>query len=327
MSGHGESKSRDEKGASGRSAGGIPTSVYLVGIGIYLVVLSIILFRRGGFIGPDTILPFILVVVIIMGQARTFLRDWIPFVLILFGWQMLRGYADQAARGGGFPLHNEDLIRAERFLFNGELPTLWLQERLYIPGEVHWWDIMATGFWAFHFVLALVFAFLLWVRSRELFRRFAYSLLALSVAGFITYVVFPAVPPWLAAERGTIPTTVHHIQFRVVEQLQVGRNASWIMQNGNPNIVAAMPSLHAAYPTLVFFFSLVHWRRFTPLAFLYCLGLYFSIVYVGDHYVIDALAGIAYAGITLAAIEALYRWRARRRAAKPSEAFVQQAAR
>jgi uncharacterized protein (TIGR03382 family) len=86
------------------------------------------------------------------------------------------------------------------------------------------------------------------------------------------------------------------------------------MRYGNPNVVAAMPSLHAAYPTLIFIFSLHYWRRVAPLALLYCFCLWFSIVYLGDHYVVDIIAGIVYALATLLGLEALG-WLQRRRGA------------
>lgn len=289
-------------------------------MGVYLAILAGLMFRNGGFIGPDTFLLVIVFAVVALGQARTWLRDWIPFVVVLFGWQMLRGYADNVGSGRGFPLHNADLVVAERWLFGGELPTVMLQRALFTPGEVHWYDVMATAFWAFHFVLALAFAFLLWMRSRALYWRYVYALLALSFAGFITYVIFPAVPPWLAhLQYKTIPEPIYLIRAYVLNGLEVGRNASWVIDNGNPNSVAAMPSLHAAYPTLVLMFTLFHWRRLAPLALLYCLGLWFSIVYIGDHYVIDALAGIVYAVITSLAVEGIYRWVAPRRRKRTPE--------
>ncbi len=294
--------------------GGISNRAYMIGISLYALVLALVMWRRGGFIEADTFLLFLVLAAVVMGQARTFLRDWIPFAIVLFGWQLLRGYADNAAEGRGFKLHNEDLIRAERVLFNGELPTLWLQERLYTPGEVHWWDVMATAFWSFHFVLPLAFAFLLWMRDRPLYWRFVYALLLLSFAGFLTYIVYPAVPPWLAARWGTIQEPVYMIRDEVFRAWSFGSNVSWVMKKGNPNVVAAMPSLHAAYPTLVFLFTLVHWRRIAPLALLYCFCLWFSIVYVADHYVIDALAGIVYAAASFLAIEVLYRYLSRKRA-------------
>lgn len=81
-----------------------------------------------------------------------------------------------------------------------------------------------------------------------------------------------------------------------------------------------MPSLHAAWPTLVFLFCLFYWRPLAPFALLYCFGLWFSIVYIGDHYVIDALVGILYAVIAFFAVRAFATWRAGRRTVDTLEA-------
>lgn len=303
----------------------VSAGVLMAGIGVYSLVLGLVLWRNGGFIEADRFWIFLLFAAIVIGQARTFLRDWLPFVAVLFGWQLLRGYADQAAEGRGFPLHNADLVAAERALFGGQLPTIWLQERLFDPEMIRWYDVVATTFWSFHFVLALLFAFMLWLRDRALYWRFVYALLALSFAGFATYVVFPAVPPWLAARTGTINETVWMVRDEVFRAWGWGANVSYVMEYGNPNIVAAMPSLHAAYPTLVFLFCLHFWRRLAPFALLYCFGLWFSIVYVGDHYVIDAIAGAVYAAVAFYALEAFWKYLAARRARTHTELEAQPA--
>jgi membrane-associated phospholipid phosphatase len=282
---------------------------YLLLITVYFVIIGLFMFFHGGFIGPDTFLVFVALAALILGQSRTFLRDWTPFVILFFSWQMLRGYADEIAANGGFAPHAADVLVAERGLFGGYIPTVVLQHAFYTPGGVHWYDVLATAFWAFHFVLPLLFAFLLWLRSRPLYKRFVTALLTLSFAGFLTYILFPAVPPWLAASLNwnLIADPVHLIRLDVTTALHMGSSVSWILEHGNPNDIASMPSLHAAFPTLVFLFCLVYWRPLAPLALVYCFGLWFSVVYIGDHYVVDVLAGILYAVITFSILEVGYR--------------------
>lgn len=294
---------------------------YLLLITAYFI--GVFMFFHGGFIGPDTFLVLLVLAALILGQSRTFLRDWTPFVVLFFSWQMLRGYADQFASSDGITPHGADVLAAERWLFHGQIPTVVLQHALYTPGEVHWYDILTTGFWAFHFVLPLLFAFLLWIRSRPLYKRFVTALLTLSFAGFLTYILFPAVPPWLAASPDwrLIAEPVHLIRLDVIGELHLGNSVSWIMTYGNPNDVASMPSLHAAYPTLVFLFCLVYWRSVAPLALAYCLGLWFSVVYIGDHHVVDVLASILYAVVTFAILEAGYRVRWKQIMRKVAPAF------
>jgi membrane-associated phospholipid phosphatase len=81
------------------------------------------------------------------------------------------------------------------------------------------------------------------------------------------------------------------------------------------NDVAAMPSLHAAYAMLIalFFWSRVGWRWRLLLA-AYALGMGFALVYTGEHYFSDVLAGWLYAGCAALAVELVARRRVPARA-------------
>src|SRR5262249_28123176 len=66
------------------------------------------------------------------------------------------------------------------------------------------------------------------------------------------------------------------------------------------NDVAAVPSLHAAYTMLI---ALFLWprldRRWRPLLVAYPIGMGLSLVYLGEHYLIDILLGWVYAAATI----------------------------
>jgi membrane-associated phospholipid phosphatase len=62
---------------------------------------------------------------------------------------------------------------------------------------------------------------------------------------------------------------------------------------GDPNPVAAMPSLHQAITFMLFWFARHHSRWLAALALLYSLAMAFALVYTGEHYVIDILVGSA----------------------------------
>jgi membrane-associated phospholipid phosphatase len=86
----------------------------------------------------------------------------------------------------------------------------------------------------------------------------------------------------------------------------------------NPNQFAAFPSLHAAFPALAAVYA---WSRFRPLAIglvLWTAAVLVSIVYLGEHYVIDALDGFAYVAVAAITVETFTRWRGRRPPATPS---------
>jgi membrane-associated phospholipid phosphatase len=79
------------------------------------------------------------------------------------------------------------------------------------------------------------------------------------------------------------------------------------------NNVAAMPSLHAGYALLVtlYLWRLVpRWAR--PVLALYPAAMAFALVYSGEHYVVDCIAGWVYAGATFFAVNLWFERRSRR---------------
>ena len=62
-----------------------------------------------------------------------------------------------------------------------------------------------------------------------------------------------------------------------------------------PNQYAAMPSLHAAYPFLGALFALRLWGRRAWPALAYTAGVWVSIVYLGEHYIVDIIGGVIFA--------------------------------
>jgi len=103
------------------------------------------------------------------------------------------------------------------------------------------------------------------------------TLLLMSYAGFMTYLLFPAMPPWMAADRGFIPPTQNVVE-RVLGQSGSGEHLPLIYELIRPNLVAAMPSLHAVFPLLLFLFAHKIWGRPVWTALTYPAAVWFSIV-------------------------------------------------
>jgi membrane-associated phospholipid phosphatase len=241
------------------------------------------------------------------------LLDWLPFTAALVAYDYSRGLA----RVIGLPLHMADVAAADRALF-GVVPTVWLQDHFFDPGVPHWYDAVATLVYVTHFLATPVVAVVLWLRSREVWLQFITRVIGLAVAGVVTYVLFPAAPPWYAADEGVIGPVVRGTS-RGWLWLHVDK-AGNLLQEGQvaSNPVAAMPSLHTAYSTVIALFVVmlagrsthVWVRRLRWLVLLYPVVMGASLVYLGEHYVVDLVAGVVYAlGVHLAA-----RWWERRRA-------------
>ncbi|MCC6793425.1 MAG: hypothetical protein IT336_17205, partial [Thermomicrobiales bacterium] len=117
----------------------------------YLVFAAGLTYVRGGtFLTPDRIAILLLAGAAVLGQGKAFIRDWGPFVLLLFGYELMRGVADNMTDLGTLTRDDHGnvqldwLIDLDKALFLGHLPSIWLQDRLYEPGTVHWYDALSA---------------------------------------------------------------------------------------------------------------------------------------------------------------------------------------
>ena len=262
----------------------------------YAVVLAVVIYREGIPLSRERLLMWILLGLLafsltnIRGWIRGVVLEWLPFAFVLWAYDLLRGHADTLL----FSAHVRPQLRAEEILFGGTVPTVWLQEHLWDLSHVHWYDYAVWAVYLTHFFAVWVTAAILWRVARSRFRRYAVTTVLLSLAAFATYWAYPAQPPWLAGE-GVLMPHVDRVVPIVWDQLGVS-SAQSIYENGDfVNTVAAMPSLHAAFPLmlLLFFWSAGRWVRLG--LGLYTLAMAFTLVYGGEHFVADILAGWAMA--------------------------------
>lgn len=275
----------------------------LLAVGGYGLVVVALMFSTGLRITPDVLAVALVLVAVVLGRTRLFLRDWLPFVVIFLAYELMRGIADDA----GFPVHLEDMVAIERTLFGGTLPTAWLQDLMAPATGVGVAAIAATVIYMMHFALPVVTGLLLWVRDRALYHDYLIAFILLSFAGFVTFLFLPAAPPWMAAERGILdgPTGEPIIRYLKPDAFAALAEffgypngtelTSYIFYGVNPNGVAAFPSLHAGYPFLSFLVLRNAFGRIGWLAFVYTLAVWWAIVFLGDHYVIDVIGGVVYA--------------------------------
>jgi len=289
----------------------------------YAALVVVLMVAGGLLITPDVLLVAFLLVAVLLGRGRLFLRDWIPFVAIFLAYELMRGIADDA----GFPVHVTDVIAAERLLSFGLLPTQVLQDWLAPPSGVGPAAIVATILYMLHFALPVVAGLLLWVWRRPQYYDYVAAFIALSFGGFITYLLLPVAPPWWAAGLGELngPSGEPVIRYLKPEAFGVIAEAlgypdgeqlsSYVFYGVNPNGVAAFPSLHAGYPFLAFLVLRRAFGRIGWLALGYAVLVWWAIVFTGDHYVIDVLGGIAYAAAAYFGVRRLTALLARRREA------------
>lgn len=274
----------------------------------YFLVTSLLMALSGSWPTPDKFLIVGLVFALLLAKPGPFLRDWSPFVILFLAYEYLRGLVPSL----GWTVNVHPLIRGDELLFGG-LPTLALQEAFFSPSGPRAYDYVFTLLYMAHFALPLGFGLLLWVRDRGEFRRFLTALTVLTFAAFFTYLLYPAMPPWMAADQGLIPP-VQDVMGRTISLFDRGPGLPTLYVFMSPNLVAAMPSLHAAYPAIVYFFALRRFGRKAHFFLPYVLAVWVGIVYTAQHWAIDVLAGLLYAGAAFALSEMVVRWLARRRA-------------
>jgi membrane-associated phospholipid phosphatase len=177
---------------------------------------------------------------------------------------------------------------------------------------------VVTLIYTSHFLTVPTVAVILWLRNRRLSYRFMRRWVVLSVAGLITYFLYPAAPPWWAAEKGYLTEPIARISTDGWSALGLhsAGNSLNALQVEQSNLVAAMPSLHTAYALMAvaFFLPMVR-RRWWPVLLAYPLAMTFTLVYTGEHYVADVLVGWLYVALTFILVGLGERWWERRRAA------------
>jgi membrane-associated phospholipid phosphatase len=264
---------------------------------IYLLFILGIMMLQHSSITPDVYAVFALAVAALLGRGRAFIREWLPFIAILLAWQAMRGFAWEI----GFPVQSHAIIVVERLLAFGVIPSEFLQSVLHVAGNVNLIDISMSVVYLFHFFGTLTIAFVLWLLDRRLFSRFAAALLVLSFAQFITAIFVPVAPPRFAFMFGD-DLAVTDITTQTSSAVGL-RTLTWAYTHMNANPFAAFPSLHAAYPVLAALVVRERWPRAGLAIAIYGAVVWFAIIYLGHHYVVDALGGALYAVFSYRAVK------------------------
>jgi hypothetical protein len=184
-------------------------------------------------------------------------------------------------------------IAIDRVLGLGEVPTLRLQRALGRPGEVHAHDLaLSAVHWSWFFAPHAAVAWILW-RHPERVGASAAQMAAVFDCGAAVYWLLPTAPPWWAGNRGSLPH-VRRIMTETGESVW-GRHWSSLYDSLSGNQLAAMPSLHFATSVMgAHVLSDVGWLP-GAVGWAYTGVLGFALVYLGEHYVADLLAGLVLA--------------------------------
>lgn len=256
---------------------------------LYVAFVSIFMLSHNMWFSPDQFFIVVLVAMFILGRSKQFISDWGPFLFLIFGYEFLRSLIPHLTSN----VHIFPMIKIDESIF-GTLPTIELQSALFNTNTLHWYDYLSVLFYIGHFVTPMFVGLFFWLVDRPYFKKFSHGFVLLSYAAFFTYLIFPAMPPWMASSKGFIPP-LQEITGVVLKHFWHSYSLPSLSSIFGGNPVAAMPSLHAAWPSIIFLFVVNKYRRFGWLLLPYVLMVGFSVVYLGEHYVIDVLVGMLYA--------------------------------
>jgi hypothetical protein len=224
-------------------------------------------------------------------------RELARYVAGFVAFAALRNLADDAAAALQLPVRYDYVINWERALvawipggITGGIPTTALQHSLLTPGLWGALDYGTVLVYLSYFLVPPTAVVSLWRWWPTQLRRYVTATLVLfTVAGVVNLLV-PTAPPWYAALHGRLTGVVQ------LGRVIVGEVSSPAYRYGaglSGNAVAAMPSVHLGVTALI---ACALWS--TPLRWLalgYFLAMAFAVVYGGEHYAVDILAGVAIA--------------------------------
>jgi hypothetical protein len=238
---------------------------------------------------PDKLLVFLTFLFMSFGQGWQLFKRMAPFVALLIVYESFRGLVPHLNNQVNYLF----LPNADKFLFFGNLPTSILQNIMW-DSQLKFYDFIFYGAYMLHFVLPVALGLLIWKYHDKFYWRYITTFLVVSFAGFLTYLAFPAAPPWMSSDLNIIEP-IHRISSDVWYAFGIKDFPSFYNKI-SPNPVAAMPSLHAAYATLIFIFVYkLFGKKWGLIAAIYPILIYIGTIYQGEHYAIDEMAGILYA--------------------------------
>ncbi|MEA2438004.1 MAG: hypothetical protein QOF65_2560 [Thermoleophilaceae bacterium] len=184
-------------------------------------------------------------------------------------------------------------IRIDTAIGLGVPPSIRLQRALGRPGDVLPHDkFLSAIHWSWFFVPHGSIAYVL-LCHRPQFERSAAQMAAVFDLGLLGYWFLPTAPPWWAGSNGHIP----HVRRIMVEtgKRVWGRHWEPLYDSLGTNPFAAMPSLHFATSVMAAHVLGDTGRVAGALGWAYAATLGFALVYLGEHYVADLVAGFALA--------------------------------
>lgn len=192
-------------------------------------------------------------------------------------------------------VHIEQPYLLEKYLFgiihNNEIITPNEYFRLHNQPFL---DVITAVFYLTWVPIPLLLAAILFRKNTKALLEFTSCYLFTNLLGFVIYYAYPAAPPWYFDTHGNVLDL--SVQANAAGLLKFDKIIGYPLFEGlytkNSNVFAAIPSLHAAYPVITWFYARKYaGKTLQWIVLIDIIGIWFSAVYSFHHYLIDVLIG------------------------------------
>jgi len=260
-------------------------------------VLLLALVRSNTAIHVQVLFYVMALACIFIALGATSFRVWVLYLTGFILFAQLRGFADEI----GTPVQFDYAISMEKAMFLGEIPSIWLQERLYEFARLGPLEYYTMAVYLSYFFIPHIVAFALWKWDRPRFKTYVFAFMATLYVGLLMSALLPTAPPWMAGQLGHIPH-VYQVVPDIAGEVTPGTYEN-VYEIAGANPVAAMPSLHVAVPfVMAFALWKYNWLRWFGVG--YAISMLFAVVYLGEHYAVDGFAGLGVAAAAWVGVKA-----------------------
>jgi hypothetical protein len=194
-------------------------------------------------------------------------------------------------------VHVKYPIAVDKILGLGVTPTVRLQRAFSAPGEINRFErVLVLSHWVWFAVPHASLGYIL-LRDPDRFASAAARMYTVFDVGAVFYWAIPTAPPWWAAQRGFLEERDRPIEVRRM-MIEYGPQfwgdlwpSLYDLLGGNP--LAAMPSLHFATSLMAAHLLAETGPVAGAVGWLYATTLGLALVYLGEHYAADLVAGAA----------------------------------
>ncbi|MHA2249096.1 MAG: phosphatase PAP2 family protein [Candidatus Kariarchaeaceae archaeon] len=261
-----------------------------------------------------------IIILLFIGGSKDFVKFWSPFVVLWLSYDFNHIVTKNFSNPVNVKkVYDFELILTGWFTKGEVLPFVFQRYRIENSNDpfVMVLDLVTAVFYMSHLIAPIIFGILLYrnYRTNVEFKRFVFTFIGVSYAGLVTFLLFPAAPPWYVWNEGrgynfNIPSHEGSVKdaggLVTVDKMLGFPFFQTAYESLNSNAYAAIPSIHNAYAIIIAIYAIRIFGKRANFMIIYPLGMAFSSMWLNHHYLLDILWSILYIIIFYAVAKKLF---------------------